>query len=328
LLQQFIDPSPERAHASVKALVERVPGGSWLRAFHYWTAQAVVVALMLHILRVFITGAYKQPRILTWYFGLGLLGLGVFGSYFTGTVLKGDQEAFDALAHYRAGVEWFGAAGSFLASADWISLNVKLYASHVTILPLLLVLLIAAHFYLVNVHSLSPLPFGDDAARTAVPADRMTGTFLEHATRILIYGSLYFALVAVIAWVYPAPLGEPSAGMEMGIKPPWPFLWLYALENMTGRMDTMMHGIIAFFVLLALVPVLDRGTDRHPARRKITMGLGAAVLLGLIGLSVYAAVAPPQLHEHEHAPPGAMVPSAPGPLHDEGMVEDGEEHGH
>src|SRR5574341_680362 len=300
LLVQFFDPRPERAYESVKRLVEEVPGGSWLRAFHYWVAQAVVVALILHVLRIVITGAYKGPRVVTWYAGVALLGLGVFGSYFTGTVLKWDQESFDALAHYRTGLRWLGPLGKFLGAEDLLSLNVKLYASHVSILPLLILFFVAAHFYLVNAHSLSPLPFGEDSDRASVPKERMTGTMIEHVKSIALFGGTYFAAVALVAAFAPAPMGDPVTGEEMSLKPPWPFLWLYGLENMTGRIDTMYQALALFFFALIALPLLDRGLERHPRRRKGTLAAGSAVLLGMIALSIYATVAPPQLHEHGH----------------------------
>jgi ubiquinol-cytochrome c reductase cytochrome b subunit len=320
LLQQFFDPAPERAYESVEHLGKTVPGGAWLRAFHYWAAQAVVVTLLLHLARVFVGGAYKAPRTLTWFAGVALLATALFGSYFTGTVLKWDQESFDALMHYREGLKLLGPLGTFLGSTEAVSLNVKLFASHVTLLPLLLVLLLASHFYLVHVHNLSPLPFGKDSTLSTLPPERMTGTFMQHTRSILLYAAIYYGLVGVLAWAVPAPLGAPVTGEEMSIKPPWPFLWLYGIENLTGRMDTMMHAIAALLILLALAPLLDRGIDRHPARRKWTMAVGAAVLLAIVGFSLYAAIAPPQLHHHEHmdmemdmtAPAAAPHPEEPG----------------
>jgi ubiquinol-cytochrome c reductase cytochrome b subunit len=323
LLQQFFDPAPERAYASVEHLGKTVPGGAWLRAFHYWAAQAVVVTLLLHLARVFVGGVYKAPRTLTWFAGVALLATALFGSYFTGTVLKWDQESFDALMHYREGLKLLGPLGTFLGSTEAVSLNVKLFASHVTLLPLLLVLLLAAHFYLVHVHNLSPLPFGKDSTLSTLPPERMTGTFMEHTRSILLYAAIYYGLVGVLAWAVPAPLGAPVTGEEMSIKPPWPFLWLYGIENLTGRMDTMMHAIAALLILLALAPLLDRGIDRHPAKRKGTMAVGAAVLLAIVGFSLYAAIAPPQLHQHEHmdmetdmTDPAAMPPPEE-PTHDD-----------
>jgi ubiquinol-cytochrome c reductase cytochrome b subunit len=300
LLVQFFDPSPERAYQSVKRLVEEVPGGSWLRAFHYWTAQAVVLALILHVVRIIATGGYKGPRIVTWYVGVALLGLGVFGAYFTGTVLKWDQESFDALAHYKVGLRWLGPLGEFLGAEDAISLNLKLFASHVTILPLLIVFFVAIHFYLVNAHSLSPSPFGEDSARESVPKERMTGTMGEHVKGIATFGGLYFGAIAIVAALAPAPMGDPVTGEEMSLKPPWPYLWLYGLENLTGKIDTMYHALGVFFLALIALPFLDRGLERNPRRRKITLATSGAVLLGMIGLSIYAWIAPPQMHDHDH----------------------------
>ena len=299
LLQQFFDPAPERAYTSVEHLVKTVPGGAWLRAFHYWAAQAVVLTLLLHLARVFFGGAYKAPRTLTWYLGIALLGTTLFGSYFTGTVLKWDQESFDALVHYREALKLLGPIGDFLGSTEAVSLNVKLFASHVTLLPLVLVLLIAGHFYLVHVLNLSPLPFGEDSARSTLPPERMTGTFMEHTRSILLYGAIFYGLVVVLAWAVPAPLGPPVSGKEMSIKPPWPFLWLYAIENFTGRMDSMVPGIVALLLTLAVVPLLDRGPERNPMKRRGMIAGGAVVLLTLVGLSVYAAITPPQMHHHE-----------------------------
>jgi ubiquinol-cytochrome c reductase cytochrome b subunit len=313
VLVQFFDPSPQRAYQSIQALVNEVPGGSWLRAFHYWTAQAVVAALILHVLRVVVTGAYKGPRIATWYAGLALLGLGVFGSYFTGTVLKWDQESWDALAHYRVGLRWLGSLGVFLGSEDVVSVNVKLYASHIAILPLLIVGFVAVHFYLINAHSLAPLPWGEDSARESVPPERVTGKMREHVTRIVLFGALYFGAVALVAAFAPAPMGDPVTGEEMSVKPPWPFLWLYGLENITGQIDTMYHALGVLFVALIALPFLDRGLERHPRRRTGTLAASIAVLLGMIGLSVYAAVAPPQMHQHGHGNghAGTPIPGAP-----------------
>lgn len=297
LLGQFYNPAPEKAYESVKHLVEAVPGGTFLRAFHFWTAQAVIFILVLHLLRVFATGAYKAPRLFTWYFGLALLGTALFGSYFSGTVLKWDQEAFEALQHYRDGLKFLGPIGRFMESAEALSLNIKLYFSHVSIFPLLLMALIAGHFYLINVFNLSPLPFGEDSARAQVPPERMTGKFLEHSRSIFYYSLFYYVLVAAVALIFPAPLGPPNAGEEVGSKPPWPFLWVYALENLSGRTDTLVYATGALFLLLALLPFLDRGPERNPFKRIKTMVMGALFLLAVIGLSIYATIAPPMVHQ-------------------------------
>ncbi len=300
VMGQFFDPAPDRAHQSVKHLVEQVPGGAFIRAFHYWTGYAVILALLLHVLRVFVTGAYKPPRVFTWYFGLALLATVFFGSYFTGTVLKWDQEALDALEHYREGLKFLGPIGTFLGSTEAVTLNIKLYLSHVSIFPLLLIVLIAAHFYLINAFNLSPLAFGEDSARAQVPPERLKGKFPDHAKSILRYSLIYYAIVAVVALIFGAPVGPPAGeGIEgPDLKPPWPFLWLYGVENLTGRMGTLVYAVVALFLFLAVLPLVDRGPERDPRKRPGTMIAGALVLLAIVGLSVYAAIAPPQVHHH------------------------------
>ena len=313
LMGQFYQPTPDRAYETVKHLIEEIPGGRFLRAFHYWMAQAVILSLILHLLRVFIGGAYKSPRLFTWYFGVGLLGTALFGSYFSGTVLKWDQESFEALQHYREGLRFFGPIGSFLGSTEAIPLNVKIYLSHISVFPLLLLFLIACHFYLVNTFSLSPLPFGEDSARSYLPAEEMTGRFLEHVRSILLYGLVYYGLVAVIALIFSAPLGPPVSQEEIGVKPPWPFLWFYGLENITGRIDSIVYASGALFLALFLLPILDRGEERNPIRRKKTMVAGATTLLLIAGLSIYGAISEPQVHHHGNDNTTPHHGSAPQP---------------
>lgn len=313
ILGQFYNPAPESAYESIKYVVKEVPGGRFLRAFHYWTAQAVVFVLLLHMLRVFVTGAYKAPRLFTWYFGVVLLATTLLGSYFSGTVLKWDQESFEALAHYREVLRFLGPIGEFIGSVEAVPLNIKLYLSHISFFPLLLVVLILGHFYLINIFNLSPLPFGEDSARAHVPSERMTGKFLEHSKSIVLYSVIYYTLVTIVSLMIPAPLGPPNFGEEVGSKPPWPFLWLYGLENLTGRSDTLIYATGVFFILLILLPLLDRSPERNPMKRIGTMAGGAITLLLIISFSIYALVAPLKVHQHG----GDEAPHSDDEAHDD-----------
>src|SRR5579864_4516742 len=73
LLAMNYAPSVESAWASVRSIQEEVPQGAFIRALHHWGSSAMVVLLLLHLVQVFIWGAYKKPRELTWMLGVLLL---------------------------------------------------------------------------------------------------------------------------------------------------------------------------------------------------------------------------------------------------------------
>ena len=102
LLDQFYNPSPLAAHDSVLYIMTRVRLGNWVRSLHYWAATVVLITVFLHLAFVFWRRSYARPREVTWWAGVGLFGV-IFGLIFTGTVLRGDQEAGEALAHAVAG---------------------------------------------------------------------------------------------------------------------------------------------------------------------------------------------------------------------------------
>ena len=66
-------PSPALAYDSLRYLMSDVPLGGLMRGLHFWGASFVVVAAVVHLLRVFLFGSYKAPREMTWITGLVLL---------------------------------------------------------------------------------------------------------------------------------------------------------------------------------------------------------------------------------------------------------------
>lgn len=97
-LAQWYDPVPEVANQSVRQIMTEVWLGAFARGLHFWAAQAMFVLALLHMLRVFLHASYKRPREGNWVIGAAMLLL-TFVAVFTGTVLKWDQEGFEALAH-------------------------------------------------------------------------------------------------------------------------------------------------------------------------------------------------------------------------------------
>ena len=88
-------PSADQAYDSIRAFEQDVPFGRFTRSLHHFGASAFVIFVFLHMCRVFFTGAYKKPRELTWFTGVGLFAI-VLGFGFTGYLLPWDQKAYFA----------------------------------------------------------------------------------------------------------------------------------------------------------------------------------------------------------------------------------------
>ena len=136
-LAQFYHPTPATARESVVYIMNVAPLGDVVRGLHFWVANIVMATVLLHMGRVFVTGSYKRPREANWLdTGLGLLGV-TLGLIFTGTVLKWDQEGYEALGHNVEAGDLLGAIGFWFSSDFTTSLPIigRLYIAHIIILP-------------------------------------------------------------------------------------------------------------------------------------------------------------------------------------------------
>ena len=295
-LAQFYDPTPERAHASVVYITDTAFAGELVRSLHYWLSSAFVLTLVLHMARTFATASFKPPREAIWITGV-LLFLLAAGLLFSGTVLKQDQEAVEALEHNNEVADLFGFIG-FWFSADFtdnVSIVTRLYIAHVSILPLLVAAVLAVHVLLIKRHRISPLPWGDADTVAARERDEHAEPFTRHLRRIGAWSLVLLGAVLLLAGLQPAGLGPNGvSGIEI-TKPPWYFLWLYPWEDWLGLKALYIVPGILTIALLA-IPFLDRSRERDPRRRRVWIALGAVVLLTWLGLTIYGAVTVPVSH--------------------------------
>jgi quinol-cytochrome oxidoreductase complex cytochrome b subunit len=163
LLTIYYVPTPDQAYDSVQFITTQVPAGWLIRGLHHWGASAMVLLTVLHMLRVIFYGAYKFPREVTWFTGVGLL-LIVLGFGFTGYLLPWDQKAF-----------WATTVGTRIAEVtpfvgDWILRIMRggpeltaitlarFYGVHVWFLPASILALLGIHLYLVIRIGISDMP--------------------------------------------------------------------------------------------------------------------------------------------------------------------------
>lgn len=295
-LAQFYDPTPEAAHRSIAYIIDDAFAGSLVRGLHYWIAAAFIVTLVLHLIRTFATASYKAPRELTWVTGVFLMLLGV-GLLFSGTVLKYDQEAIEALEHNNEIADLFGFVG-FWFSADFtdnVSILTRLYIAHVSILPVLIGGLLAVHMLLIKRHRISPLPWGTPEEVAAREREEHTEAFTSHLAHIAKWGLVVLGASLLLVGLAPPSLGpEGVEGIEI-TKPPWYFLWLYPWENWIGLEALYIVPGVLTLALLAL-PFVDRSPQRDPRRRKLWIALAVLALAGWLFLTIYGDSTVPVTH--------------------------------
>ena len=296
VLSQFYSPVPEVANASTRAIQSNVWGGV-VRGVHFWAAQAMYVAAFLHLVRVFLTGSYKKPREGNWLVGVAMFGLLTF-AVFTGTVLKWDEEGFEALGHNLEIGQLLGGLGYWFSPnfSAQVSILIRLYGAHVVIIPGLILVLVILHFLLIKRHHMSPhpaLPVGspDDQAAVGEP----TQPFTKHIRRLVTLGVALTGILGILAILLPAPIGaSPVAGVEVS-KPPWMFWWPFTLENWFG-LPAIVWGEVTFFVLLVVLPFVDRNPRRWWRHRPLAMIVASVVMLAMIVLTILMAVTPTEVH--------------------------------
>ena len=152
LLMFYYVPSPEQAYQRMLDLRSVVVFGTFLRSLHRWGAHAMVGLVILHMMRVFLTGSHKAPREFNWVIGVVLLLLTLFLS-FTGYLLPWDQLAYWAIMVGTSIAGYAPVVGEqmkfFLLGDDSVGREalLRFYVLHVVVLPAALTALIGVHFW-------------------------------------------------------------------------------------------------------------------------------------------------------------------------------------
>jgi quinol-cytochrome oxidoreductase complex cytochrome b subunit len=298
LLSLYYKPTPEAAYDSVKYITSVVDFGWLIRSIHHWGATLMLVAVILHMLRVFVQAAYKYPRELTWMFGVGLF-LVTIGFGFTGYLLPWDQKAFWATT---VGTEIAGSVpviGESLlhllrGGADVTDATLsRFFGMHVLVLPLLFGGLVAVHLAIVHQLGLASRKHPDPRPSrpgVIVPPIRepLKPFFPHYILDEVIAWAVVLAVIVILASVLPAGLEDKADPLVTPphVKPEWYFLAVYQLLKIVPRTIGVLAPAAAVGILL-LVPLLDRNREIAPRRRPIALGLTVIVLAGVVVLTIW-----------------------------------------
>lgn len=260
-------PTPEQAALSIQTISYHVPLGGLVRNLHYWAAQLLMVVVVVHLIRVVFTGAYRLPRRFNYLLGLGLLVIAVLLN-FTGYVLRWDQGIQWALVVGTNLVKTIPAIGDTLyriltgsTQPDPATLT-RFYAWHIFGLALPLVALIGWHAFRVR---------RDGGIAVPPPTQRANDeriTRYELVNREVLAMLLTLTALIVLAGFIPAPIAPPisdlkASGSDTGA--PWFFLWV---QQMLKWGEPFLWGVLIPLVILAVLALIPYALPK-PAENEL-----------------------------------------------------------
>jgi ubiquinol-cytochrome c reductase cytochrome b subunit len=307
LLALVYVPSAGEAWSSLQALNHDVSLGWFIRALHGWGSNFMVAIVLIHMMQVFLFGAYKFPRELTWIVGVLLL-LMTLGMAFTGQVLRFDQDAYWGLgigASIASRVPVIGDAvvklmlgGPIIAGATLS----RFFALHVFVVPGLLIGFVCVHLLMVLKLGINEWPMPGRLVKRATYVGeyhQLTKTdgapFLPYAAwkDAFFAAAVLLAVAACAVYFGPfGPTGQPDPTIIQTVpKPDYFFLWLYAvLSLLPPSMETpaLLIGPVVIIVALLLLPFLSGEGEKSWRRRPIAV---MTVLLVAVALSTFTRLA-------------------------------------
>ena len=300
-------PSASEAWSSLQSLNHDVTLGWFIRALHGWGSNFMVAIVLIHMMQVFLFGAYKFPRELTWVVGVFLL-LMTMGMAFTGQVLRFDQDAYWGLgigASIASRVPVLGPAivklmlgGPIIAGATLS----RFFALHVFVIPGMLIAFVGLHLLMVVKLGINEWPMPGRLVKRATYENEYHELTQKDGAPFVPYAvwkDLFFAAFIVLAVATCAayfgpfgPTGQPDPTIiQTAPRPDYFFLWLYAvLSFLPPSMETpaLLIGPVIVIGALLLLPFLSGEGEKSWRRRPIAV---LTILLVAVTLATFTHLA-------------------------------------
>jgi len=326
LLSLIYVPSAGEAWNSLQILNQQISFGWFIRALHGWGSNFMLAIVLIHMVQVFLFGAYKFPRELTWIIGIFLL-LMTLGMAFTGQVLRFDQDAYWGLgigASISSRIPVVGPAlvklllGGPIIAGETLS---RFFALHVFVVPGSLLLFVGLHLLLVLKLGINEWPMPGRLVRRSDYVEKyhaLTRTdgvpFVPYGVwkDVVFSGMILLCIAACAVYFGPfGPSGQPDPRViQTAPRPDFFFLWLYALLSLLPpALETpfLLIGPVAALVVLLALPFFSGEGEKSWRRRPIAV---LTILLTSVALGTFTNLA-------SHAPwspvmdagTGAPIPS-------------------
>jgi len=290
LLAVIYVPSAAEAWNSMQTLNHSIAFGWYIRALHGWGSNFMVAIVLIHMVQVFLFGAFKYPRELTWIVGVFLL-LMALGMAFSGQVLRFDQDAFWGLgigASICSRIPIVGPwmvnlllGGPIIAGATLS----RFFALHVFVIPGMLIAFVGLHLLMVLKLGINEWPMPGRIVRKATYIKEYHE--LTHKDGIpfvpgavwkdLFFGGCVLLTLAIVAAYFGpfGPSGRPDPTIiQTAPRPDYFFLWLYALLSLLPpKMETpaLLIGPVIAILFLLLLPFIFGEGEKSWRRRPIAV---------------------------------------------------------
>jgi quinol-cytochrome oxidoreductase complex cytochrome b subunit len=270
LLMFYYRPTIALAYRDMKDLEFAITLGKLMRNMHRWAAQAMVVAVIAHMVRVFLTGSYKKPREFNWGVGVLLLSLTLFLS-FTGYLLPWDQLAIWAVTvgtNMAGATPGIGNEGPFgalmgmrinndvrfmLLGGTMVGENtlLRFYVMHCVAVPLVVGILLILHFWRIRKDSFSAAPYQADEQKLEVWPHLVKREYVAAAACVL-----FIMLWSVLQNAPLETIANPNVTTNPS-KAPWYFV---GLQELLVYFDPWIAGVVIpnlIIVGLIAIPYID-----------------------------------------------------------------------
>ena len=296
-------PSAAEAYTSLEYLNYQQQFGWFLRAMHNWGSNFMVAIMLLHLTQVFLFGAFKYPREMTWISGVILL-LCTLGMAFTGQILRFDQDAYWGLgigAAMAGRVPLMGPAivhmmlGGPIIAGETLS---RFFTLHVFVIPGTILAIVSLHLRLVLSKGINEYPVPGKVVKKETYVEEYEAElkrdgvpfFPKAISKDLVFSGIVLLGIVVCAACFgpEGPHGIPDPTLINSVpKPDFFFLWIYAvLSLLPDYMETVLILTVPFLVLgiLFAVPFISNLGEKSPRRRPMAV---LSVLLILVVLGVF-----------------------------------------
>jgi ubiquinol-cytochrome c reductase cytochrome b subunit len=288
-----------------------IRGGLLIRQIHHWAAALFIAAMIVHMLRVFFTGAYRKPREINWLIGVGLLSMGLiegFAGYslpddlLSGTGLRFVDGLLRSIPLVGSYLEFFIFGGEFPGDV----IIPRLYMAHILLIPALLLGLIGAHMLLLVFHKHTQWP-GPGRTENNVVGYPMLPVYAAKAGGFFFVVFGFTALMGALLQINPIWAYGPYNPSEVtaGSQPDWYMGfsegavrlmpgWEFNLFNYTWSMNVFIPAVGALtglFVALGVWPFLEKwmtGDDRDHHLLERPRNAPVRTALGVAGMTAYA----------------------------------------